>query len=518
MMDADIHFADAGIGYEAGISEPEVIEDRGQCKEFLNRVVDAFWERCRRRLEKIDRRSLVMRCLRNNEAVIAEQDNWTRTRRAVAALHKDQADVLAASQMAREKMDRTQISHRLLVEMAICTCPQVGGGDATQEDIDYLGAQVLQMVATAQESDAMRADAIPAWVRIALAGDVRLSSDFSDLMRPYLSSHFEISHRRDIQDYERYLSEPTRGTKTQEEVFGRPFVQAFLEEYGISPARLADIATVLAQDAHEHQVNIIASSIGSLQVLLRKAGFSEVEIDSLFQHFLLPPRPAWTKVSPPFRSKDWWPWRYRRRLSLMTRPLVGLNDSEVAYAPAFCEDSFRHVVMEAYTGAFDTEYFTSSAMKKYIGAANAKRGLAFNKSAAAKFKELGWKVWTEVEMNRLRCPREEASGDIDVIAEKDGIVYLCECKDLSFARTITEVVEQLGRFQGKHGDDLWKHLRRVKWVQRNAVQLRHVVGQQAAEVRSLLITSKIVPMQHLKGFLEQVVPIDSLQTFLANQA
>jgi len=346
--DADIHFADAGIGYEAGINEPTVMEDREQCKEFLNKVVDAFWARCRRRLQRLDRRSLVVCCLRNNEAVIAEQNDWTRTRRAVAALHKDQADVLTASQTAREKMDRTQISHRLLIEMAICTCPEVGGREATQEDIDYLGAQVLKMAATAQESDAMRAGAIPAWVRIALAGDVRLSSDFSNLMRPYLSSHFEVTHRRDIQEYERHISEPARGTKTEEEVFGRPFVHAFLEEYGISPARLTDIATVLAQDAYQQQVNIVARSIGLLKDLLRKAGFSEAEVDSLFQHFLLPARPDWTKVSPPFRPKDWWPWRYRRHLSMMTRPLVGLNDSEVAYAPAFCEDSFRHVVMEAY--------------------------------------------------------------------------------------------------------------------------------------------------------------------------
>ena len=82
-------------------------------------------------------------------------------------------------------------------------------------------------------------------------------------------------------------------------------------------------------------------------------------------------------------------------------------------------------------------------------------------------------LWTEIEMKRLRCPREEASGDIDVIAERDGIVYLCECKDLSFARTITEVVEQLGRFQGKHGDDLWKHLRRVKWY--NGMALNYTI-------------------------------------------
>jgi hypothetical protein len=371
------------------------------------------------------------------------------------------------------------------------------------------------MTATAHQSDAMRAEAIPAWVRVALAGDIRLVSDFSNLMRPYLSSHYEVTHRRDIQDYESFLSEPKRGTKTEEEVFGPPFVQAFLEEYGISPARLADVSTVLAKDAHEQQTNVVVRSMGSLQELLQKAGFSQVEIDRLVQHFLLPARPDWTRVSPPFRSKDWAPWRYGRHLSVMTRPLVDLSKTEVAYAPAFCDDSFRHVVMEAYTGASDTEYFTSSAMKKYIGAANGKRGIEFNKSAAAKFDELGWNVWTEVEMNRLRCPREKASGDIDVIAEKNGIVYLCECKDLSFARTITEVVEQLRRFQGKHGDDLWKHLRRVKWVQQNAFRLRDVVGQQPAEVRSLLVTSKIVPMQHSKGFPEQVAPIDSLRAFLA---
>jgi hypothetical protein len=516
LKDADLHFADAEIGYEAGIDEPTLIEDRQRCKDLLNDVVDAFWARCRKRLEKIDRKSLVVRCLQNNEAVIAEQENWTRTRRAVAAIHKDQTDVLSASQKAREKMDRTQISHRLLIEMAICTCPESGDREATREDIDYLGTQILQMVATAQESDAMRAEAIPAWVRVALAGDIRLFSDFSDLMRPYLMSHFEVTHRRDIQDYENYLSEPVRGTKTEEEVFGPAFVQAFLDEYGISPVRLADIATILAQDAREQRVNIVVRSIGSLRELLQRAGFSELEVDGLVRHFLLPARPDWTKVPPPFRAKDWWPWRYRRHLSMMTRPLVGLNPLEVAYAPAFCDDSFRHVVMEAYTGASYTEYFASSTMKKYIGAANAKKGLEFNKSAAAKFNELGWRVWTEVEMNRLHCPREEASGNIDVIAEKDGRVYLCECKDLSFARTITEVVEQLGRFHGKQGDELWKHLRRVKWVQQNVSQLRYVVDREPIEIRSLLITSKIVPMQHSKAFPEYVVPIDSLPVFLEN--
>jgi hypothetical protein len=383
-----------------------------------------------------------------------------------------------------------------------------------QDDIDYLGAQILQMIAIAQESDAMRAEAIPAWLRISLAADVRLASDFSDLMRQYLLSHFETTHRRDIADYEGHFSAPKRGTKTEEEAFGKEFVVAFRQEYGISPIRLAEVATVLADDAFERQTDVVVQTRESVQELLMREGFTENEFESLMRHFVLPSRPDWTRVALPFRSKDWWPWRYRRHLSLMTRPIVALNEAEIAYAPGFCEDSFRHVVMEAHSGAFDTEYFTARSIKEYIGAANGRRGLDFNKAVAETFTKSGWRVWVEVQMTRFRCPENEASGDIDVIAVKDGIVYLCECKELSFARTITEVVEQLGRFRGRHGDALWKHMRRVEWVRRNTTELGRVLGQEPVEIRSLLVTSKIVPMQFAEGFPVQVLPMDSLECHL----
>ena len=51
--------------------------------------------------------------------------------------------------------------------------------------------------------------------------------------------------------------------------------------------------------------------------LLSNKGFSDNEIQSLISHFVLPNRAAWDKASPPFRGKDWWPWRYRRHLSVM---------------------------------------------------------------------------------------------------------------------------------------------------------------------------------------------------------
>ena len=136
----------------------------------------------------------------------------------------------------------------------------------------------------------MRSEVIPAWVRVSLAGDIRLQSDFSELMRPYMLSHFEIAHRRDITDYERHFVEPPRGTKTEDEAFGKSFVDAFLDEYGISPARLQEISTVLAEYAYDQHTAIVVQPRRSLLNVLSIAGFSEREVSGLLRHFVLPNR------------------------------------------------------------------------------------------------------------------------------------------------------------------------------------------------------------------------------------
>jgi hypothetical protein len=109
----------------------------------------------------------------------------------------------------------------------------------------------------------------------------------------------------------------------------------------------------------------------------------------------------------------------------MTRPIVALNDLELIFAPAFCEDSFHHVVMECFTGALETEYFVTRAMKQYVGEENARRGLAFNKSIAELFEAAGWSVRLELAMTELKAPPKEATGDIDVLAWRgDSAVFV----------------------------------------------------------------------------------------------
>jgi hypothetical protein len=79
-----------------------------------------------------------------------------------------------------------------------------------------------------------------------------------------------------------------------------------------------------------------------------------------------------------------------------------------------------------------------------------------------------------------------------------------------FARTVTEVCEQLTRFRGKTGDDLYKHLRRAGWIQANPGALLRIVGTAVPQFRSILVTSKIVPMQFIGTLPVEVVAADQL--------
>jgi hypothetical protein len=516
LHEEEFAFSALHLAQEASIKAPSQTEDIASTNKVLNLFVDALWKRTETRLRELDRTTVVLYCVTNQERLLRDQDIWQRTSRAVLSLHADREDVLQASQALKQKRDRTQISQRVLIEMAICTCPLENGRPATQADLDYLGAQVALLIATAAHSDAIRGGCTQPSMQISRLGDYSLEDNFMGVMFPYLTSHFERVHMADVNRYEEWFEPEPAEKKPEEEVFGETFVAAFKAEYGISPARVAEIGVLLAEDATEQQSTVIHRTSDSLRRLLAKEGISEEEITGFWTNFILKPRERWDTAKKPYLDKDWYPWRFRRHLSLMARPVVDLGNGMVIYAPGFCEDSFRHNVMEAFQGAFDTEYFSTIQMKAYYGGVNDKRGAEFNTAASDLFASQGWNTVSEVEMTALGAPADRGMGDVDVLAWKRDIVCICECKELLFARTVGEVVSQLVRFRGQTGDDLDKHLQRVKFLRENQQELRRVTGIDSPRIISILITSKVVPMQFGPNLGTQVLAADQITADFLN--
>lgn len=506
----DVAPGSLAVAGEAGLPYPSSITGKDKCNLALNQLVDAYWARCSECLKLLNRASVVSWCLLNQERALCELDEWRRTSRAVMALHRDREDVLRASQVRRAARDRTQTTNRVAVEMAICTSPVDSGRTTSQGDLDYLCGQIAHLISAANQSDAVRAGAEDPILEISALGEVDFRGNLESLVTPYFASAFEKEHMGDVRNYEEFFEDKEHGTKTDEQVFGEEFVDAFQTEFGISPGRLALLGVALTEDAVKLESIVVQKTQKSFKELMEEQGFTNDEINGFFRSFVSNPRERWNSARRPFRGKDWWPWRFNRRLSLMTRPVVAITDVALIYAPGFCEDSFRHVVMSCFKGSFETEYFDSVAMREYVGRENARRGHEFNEAVGDIFRKAGWSARTEVQMSELGAPEEAASGDIDVLAWKDGVVCVCECKELWFARTIGQIVEQLSRFRGREGDDLFKHLRRAEWVRANPGCLSRVIGSSAFQMRSLLITSKIVPMQFVSGLDVEVIDADRL--------
>ena len=333
LYDDELAFGAIHVAQEASLETPSETKSIESSNPLLHKLVDAFWKRIELRLREVDRASVVSFCIANHERLLRDLDSWQRTSRAVLSLHADSEDVLKASQSLKEKRDRTQITNRILVEMAICTCPLTGGRSVTHADVDYLGSQALLLIATAAHSDAIRAGCAEPSIQISTLGDFTFGDNFMQVMVPYLTSHFEKSHMADVDRYEEWFQPQPEAKKPEEDVFGKEFVESFLDEFGITPGRLAEVGVLLAEDAMARQSFIVTREATSLNEMLAQEGLTQSEIDGLWRSFVLRPRDRWNASQKPFKDKDWFPWRFRRRLSLMSRPLVDLGNGQVVYAP-----------------------------------------------------------------------------------------------------------------------------------------------------------------------------------------
>lgn len=510
VADEDLANVSFNIAREAKLTAPSQITELDSCNRALHDIVDACWNRIRQSLSKLDRSEVISNSILNHERLLIDSEQWRRTSRAVISVHNDKSDTIQTSRIVKEKRDLTQIATRILVEMAVCVCPTFGGLHFTQADADYLLSQIILLIGTASRSDALRAGCVEPSMTISSLGEFTVGEDLMDLMQDYLGAHFEQIHERDVAAYDQFFETRPEGSKTDAEVFGTDFVSAFRTEYGLGPQSLAKFGVALTEDAIQSKELVKRLREEDFQTLAVDSGLEPCEIESIFRHFVLHPRSRWDSADKPFRPKDWWPWRFRRRLSLMSRPIVDLGTGYVVYAPAFCEDSFRHAVMEAFTGSAETEYFHTHAMKAYVGNSNARRGLAFNTKVADKLSTLGYETDTEIEMKSFGAGLHEARGDVDVLAWRDETVIICECKELNFARTLGEVSDQLSRFRGTHNDDLSKHLRRIAWFRGKPKSLTALTKISNPKIHGLLITSKTVPMQFAEQSATQVLSFNEI--------
>lgn len=521
VKNSEVNFACLGLSQRVlGRADVDTVSGPQETNRFLHAVVDDVWDRIRTLLQTLSRRSVIEMVLANVENIESDKEQWRLTASAQLATHEDQEDVERAAREREHDRAGAGLASRVLIEMAVCTCAETGGTSFSNAVFDELLGLIRLLLDAASSSDAVRSGLTAPEVTIYNNGEFSVDSSYAEsVIAPYAAAGFSQQFTAAAAAYHEYYRDP-RAQKDEIAAPGLPatLVNAFESEFSITPEQLVMAVHVLEREAANEGKLVLCRTTRELTVVLEREGITSHVVHQILSHFALWPRGPWDRTPAGFAATDWYPWRYRRRLSLLTRPFVRINadvNATYIFAPALLSDCLELLITRLMTGDLPSELFKSAAMQSWVGDAVRRRGKEFEHEVADELEKIGLFVGRSIPMSQFGA--DESYGDLDVFAwSADGSVfYAVECKRLRFARTVAEIAEQLREFRGEEMDRLARHLRRCEWLVAHPNKVRQVTGSTSPQpdIVPLLVTNAVVPMQFTEGLpiaKENVVPLASL--------
>jgi hypothetical protein len=109
-------------------------------------------------------------------------------------------------------------------------------------------------------------------------------------------------------------------------------------------------------------------------------------------------RPSWRDVPKGYMEKDRFPWRFRRRLSVLRKPLIQIEEADdptIFISPGMLRDAVVYMLRSYHDGDYPA-WQLSPKMHKWAGQCRDRLGREFTQSVARRLEELGWKTDTDV--------------------------------------------------------------------------------------------------------------------------
>ena len=500
--------AKLGLGWrilERGQSNK--IEGREACINFLRKVVDALLGEIFELLKTFDRFSTLKRLVANCEKADAEKDHWKRTSAAILGLHSSEPDAADRYVEQLSKFAGAGVASRVLIEIALCVCPAEGGTQLSEIELSKLIARAALVVRIGGLSDAIYYNALVPQLIISPLGDILFQNEFGRLVvEPMLARMVGEGFIASAPLQKRNYDDPGIVPEVKGEISDE-FWEIWKIEMGFDLDEARYIIGVLEDKGVEDHTAIFMITESTYLALVCSDKVSENVARRFLDQFSLATRPNWDKLPNGFALKDIYPWRFGRRLSFVTRPILKVDDNcdpLLIIAPGALRKGFVYVFDGAYNGRFEQAFFRSKEMRDtWLG--KAREGHTFNAEVAKALSENGWQVSENIGLPELFNRKFDRDfGDVDVLAWRPDRkeVLVVECKDLSLARNYSEIAALLTDYQGVDSvgkpDKLRRHLDRVAILQDNRDLLQFYTGVQEPLVVSWLVCSGVVPMQYAK--------------------
>lgn len=474
------------------------------CCAYLNEVIDGVWEETRAALKTYNRETLVMQLVANHECITNETEHWLRCARAILSLHQDKEQASRASVERMAKFNAGLLSTRILIEIALCECPEDSSAVAGELDVSRLLANVMQMHSLGGWSEAIKYGSENAEIKITPYGDIHTQDEFHEkIATPYGRALGGKRFRHGARNYEKNFRELEIAESVEDNI-DPDFWEAWKEAFGFT---INELRLFLDNIENAGITRTMFAFIASFDELCALDGVNKMDagiVKRILDALTLRPRTTWASAPEGFLPRDWYPWRFRRRLSAVSRPVLQLNsEGEARYliAPGMVRAGALKVIDYCFNGGYEAKDFPPGLMRSWIGAAENKRGHAFNIEVSERLRELGWQTKPNVKLSEiLNAKLDRDYGDVDVLAWRDGRVLVIECKDLELAMTISDIARQLHEFRGEvrangKPDRLKRHLHRVEVLKKESAAVsRYTRTSGTLDIQTCLMFSEIVPM------------------------
>lgn len=514
ITDFDSAASKLGLGWRARArSDGTAINGKTECLDYLRKLVTSLEDRLLNSLREFSRTALITRILTNYEAASASRDRWHRTAAANLAMAVDRDEALRNMREHEFRLNAVYQASRNLIEMAVCECPVQGAAPGAL-DLSRLMAGAAEIFHYGGWSDLIRWDFMPADLVVRPLGDVHGNLDFLDtVLRKFADVSSQYRFEASADEYERHFEAPRPADSGG---FGEHFLTAWESDFGFSIDDARQFTDALDDLAVASRSPVCSTSRSRLLELPGAPSKAALVLD----FFTLAHRDQWREVPVGFDVKDIQPWRFRRALSSLRRPMIQVSsgvDPEFIFAPGMVREGLASTMSNYYEGAYPDRHL-GRAMRSYVGFARRRDGAAFNEDVAHALREHGWEVETEVPLTKiLRRTLDRNYGDVDVLAWRRGSnrVLVVECKDLQFKKTYGEIAEQLSDFRGEVADGkrdlLRKHLDRYNLLSANDTQVAAYLGLKGApNMESHLVFRHPVPMQFVGGQVRERATLHTL--------
>ncbi|WP_319779937.1 hypothetical protein [Maridesulfovibrio sp.] len=491
-----------------------------ECTSFLNDLVQNIESEICSKISKFNRHDIVVKLLANIEKISSEKKTWQRTTRAILQFDGDNDFVHDKIYEEKGKFNAAALASRLLIEIAICESPMNGGIEAGDIDLSQLMALASTVHQYGGYSDAIHKEAMEPRILITSLGDVHLNHDLTDLvMVPFSKAGNKLRTEHYDAQYESNFKPPTI-TPSVADSFDHAFLSAWESEVGATLDEVRTFMDTLEDWAIEQHSYMITCKLSELNTrILEKTQLSLEATGKIISFLTLRTRKNWKDIPEGYNDKDRQPWRFRRRLSFIRRPILEIDtktDPTIMIAPGFLRESVIYVLRNYYEGSFPEQQAQTKIMRKWIGKIKNKTGTQFNTEVAERLQKLGWQTKSDVKVTKLlRKGFDKDYGDVDVLAWDNNTksVLLIECKDLQYHKTLGEVAEQLSDFKGQikpngKPDLLKKHLNRMELIQEYPREVAAFVGfDTAPNIQGRLVFRNPVPMQYAWSKMQETIPI-----------